>query len=133
MVITNVPYIVAQLMFLFAEDVKTLYASSILMGISVGYSGGPCSAYVGEVCEPKLRGTLMSATNLFYYAGSMLFTSLYAVTMEWRLTVLISMSVPVVNVFIVLMVTQLHVSPRYLAGASFQFFNIFYRKQMLMN
>lgn len=104
MLLTNVPFIVSQIMLFYAGSVETLYVSSILMGISIGYSGGPCSAYIGEVCEPKLRGTLMSAANVFYYVGSFAFTLIYAITSEWRLTVLIGMSIPIINVIILFMV-----------------------------
>jgi len=104
MIITNVPFIVSQIMFFYANSIGTLYACSMLMGISVGYSGGPSSAYIGEVCEPKLRGALMSATNVFYFVGSLLFTLVYAITLEWRLTVLIGMSIPIVTIAILFMV-----------------------------
>lgn len=109
MIITNIPYIVSQIMFFYASNVKTLYVCSILMGLSVGYSGGPCSSYIGEVCEPKLRGTLMSATNVFYYVGSFIFSLIFAITEEWRLTVLISMSIPIINIVILFMV-KMHIS-----------------------
>lgn len=104
MIITNIPHLLSQIMFYFAEDVMTLYAGSIMMGLSVGFSGGPFSAYVGEVCEPKLRGALMSATNVFYYGGFLLYTTVYAITKQWRLTVLINMLVPIITIFILFMV-----------------------------
>lgn len=106
MIITNIPFIVSQIMFFYANSIETLYACSMLMGLSVGYSGGPSSSYVGEVCEPKLRGALMSATNVFYYVGSLLFTLIYAITLEWRLTVLIGMSIPIATVVILFMTPQ---------------------------
>jgi MFS family permease len=104
MIITNIPFIASQIMFFYANSIGTLYTCSMLMGLSVGYSGGPSSAYIGEVCEPKLRGALMSATNVFYYVGSLLFTLIYAITLEWRLTVLIAMSVPITTAAILFMV-----------------------------
>ncbi|KAE9527569.1 hypothetical protein AGLY_012849 [Aphis glycines] len=106
MIITNIPFIVSQIMFFYANSIETLYACSMLMGLSVGYSGGPSSSYIGEVCEPKLRGALMSATNVFYYVGSLLFTLIYAITLEWRLTVLIGMSIPIATVVILFMTPQ---------------------------
>lgn len=105
MIITNIPYLVSQIMFFYAENVETMYACSIMMGLSVGFSGGPFSAYIGEVCEPKLRGALMSATNVFYFSGSLLFSAIYAITRQWRLTVLINMAIPIVTIVI------LYVSP----------------------
>lgn len=90
----------------FAEDVGTMYACSIVMGLSMGFSGGPFSAYIGEVCEPKLRGALMSVTNVFYYGGSLLFTTVFAITKQWRLTVLINMSIPIITIAILFMVIK---------------------------
>jgi len=104
MIITNIPYLVSQIMFFYAENVETMYACSIMMGLSVGFSGGPFSAYIGEVCEPKLRGTLMCATNVFYFGGSLLFVTIYAITRQWRLTVLINMAIPIITIAILCMV-----------------------------
>ncbi|XP_029342820.1 facilitated trehalose transporter Tret1-like isoform X2 [Acyrthosiphon pisum] len=106
MILTNIPFIASQIMFFYANSVRTLYVCSMLMGISVGYSGGPTSAYLGEVCEPKLRGTLMSMTNVFCYVGSFLFTLINAFILDWRLTVLIGMSIPIVNIVILFMTPQ---------------------------
>lgn len=104
MIITNIPYIASQIMLFYAENVQTLYASSILMGLSIGFSGGPCSTYIGEVCEPKRRGTLMSAANAFYYIGSLVLTVIYSITLKWRRTVLISTAIPIINCIILIMV-----------------------------
>ncbi|XP_025416354.1 facilitated trehalose transporter Tret1-like [Sipha flava] len=103
MIITNIPYTMAFAMMYYAENVATMYASSILMGLSIGFSGGPFSAYIGEVCEPKLRGALMSATNVFYFGGSFMVTGVYAITRQWRLTLLINMAIPVITVIILIL------------------------------
>ncbi|XP_060837389.1 facilitated trehalose transporter Tret1-like isoform X2 [Rhopalosiphum padi] len=103
MIITNIPFLVSQIMFFYAENVETMYACSIIMGLGVGFSGGPFSAYIGEVCEPKLRGALMSATNVFFFGGSLLFTTIYAITRQWRLTVLANMAIPIITIVILCM------------------------------
>lgn len=112
MIITNIPYLVSQIMFFYAENVETMYACSIMMGLSVGFSGGPFSAYIGEVCEPKLRGALMSATNVFYFSGSLLFSAIYAITRQWRLTVLINMAIPIVTIMILVRILRCGYCPR---------------------
>lgn len=104
MILTNVPYIMSQIMFFYATTVETLYACSILMGLSIGFSSGPCSAYVGEVCEPKRRGSLMSAVNVFSFVGYLVLTMIYSITMRWRLTILISIAIPVINTVLLYMV-----------------------------
>lgn len=103
MIITNIPYLVSQIIFFYAENVETMYVCSIMMGLGVGFSGGPFSAYLGEVCEPKLRGALMSATNVFFFSGSLLLTTIYAITRQWRLTVLANMAIPIITIVILCM------------------------------
>lgn len=104
MIITNVPYLVSQIMLFYADNVRTLYVCSILMGLNVGFSGGPFASYLGEVCEPKLRGAMMSATNVFFFFGYLLFTIVFALTKDWRRTVLINMAIPVVTTAILIAV-----------------------------
>ncbi|XP_060841085.1 facilitated trehalose transporter Tret1-like [Rhopalosiphum padi] len=102
MILTNIPCLVAQIMLYFAENVEILYASSILMALSMGFSNAPSLAYAGEVCEPKLRGALTSALNIFYYAGSIILTMLYSINMKWRLTVLMTTVFPIMTIIILL-------------------------------
>jgi len=106
MILTNIPCLVAQIMLYFAENVEILYASSILMALSMGFSNAPSLAYAGEVCEPKLRGALTSALNIFYYAGSIILTMLYSINMKWRLTVLMTTVFPIMTIIILLTVIR---------------------------
>lgn len=127
MILTNVPYMVSQIMFFYAERVQTMYACSILMGLSVGFSGGPLTSYVGEVSEPKLRGTLMAATNVLYFAGFLILTITYAITKQWRLTVLIGIAIPIINMIILILVTERYV----LLAQTFVTHEIFLRHRIL--
>ncbi|KAL5234542.1 hypothetical protein ACI65C_001952 [Semiaphis heraclei] len=102
MILTNIPSIVAQIMLYFAENVEMLYASSILMALTLGFSNAPSLAYAGEVCEPKLRGALTSALNIFFYGGSIILTMVYSITMQWRLTVLLTTVFPILTIAILL-------------------------------
>ncbi|XP_015374843.1 PREDICTED: facilitated trehalose transporter Tret1-like isoform X2 [Diuraphis noxia] len=98
MIMTNIPGIVAQMMLYFAENIDMLYVSSILMALNLGFSNAPSLAYAGEVCEPKLRGALISALNIFYYGGSIILTMVYSITMQWRLTVLLTTVFPILTI-----------------------------------
>eukprot|EP00102_Acyrthosiphon_pisum_P027929 XP_016665139.1 PREDICTED: facilitated trehalose transporter Tret1 isoform X1 [Acyrthosiphon pisum] len=102
MILTNIPSIIAQIILYFAENVEILYASSILMALTLGFSNAPSLAYAGEVCEPKLRGALTSALNVFYYGGSIILTMVYSITMQWRLTVLLTTVFPMLTIAILL-------------------------------
>ncbi|KAF0768127.1 facilitated trehalose transporter Tret1-like [Aphis craccivora] len=102
MILTNIPYLIAQIMLYFAKNVEMLYACSILMALGVGFMNAPSFGYAGEVCEPKLRSTLTSAMNIFYYMGTIILTMLYSITMQWRLTVQITMVFPILTIIILL-------------------------------
>jgi len=104
MILSNIPSIIGQIILYFAENVEVLYASSILMALTLGFSNAPCLAYAGEVCEPKLRGALTSALNVFYYGGSIILTVVYSITMQWRFTVLLTTAFPILTVAILLTV-----------------------------
>jgi len=106
MILTNIPSIIAQIMLYFAENVEMLYASSILMALTLGFSNAPSLAYAGEVCEPKLRGALTSALNIFYYAGSIILIVVYSITMQWRLTMLLTTVFPILTIAILLTVIR---------------------------
>jgi len=93
-------------MLYFAENVEILYVSSILMALALGFSNAPSLAYAGEVCEPKLRGALTSALNIFFYAGSIILTTMYSITMQWRLTVLLVTVFPILTIAILLTVIR---------------------------
>lgn len=121
LIVTNVPCLISLIMLGYAENVFTLYVCSILMGLSIGFTTGPCFSYTGEICEPKLRGTLCSAINVFYYAGSLVFTVIYGITKQWRLTLLISAIFPILNIFILLMVTT-----QFISSAEIYFKSLFF-------
>lgn len=87
--------------------VNMLYACSMLMGLSTGLATGLCISYSGEVCEPKLRGSLTSALNVFYFGGYFLVTTLYAITKNWKKTLLYAVSVPMLNFLALIMVSDL--------------------------
>lgn len=107
MIITNVPFMMSLAMLFYAENVPALYTSSILMGLSVGFSGGPFTSYLGEICEPKLRGAMMAATNVFFFSGYLMFTMVSIQTDDWRHTVLITSAIPVVTVAVLIVVITL--------------------------
>ena len=67
MILVNVPHMIGWCMFYFANSVTMLYASSVIMGLGVGFMEAPIITYVGEISQPELRGMLTS------YAGKVTF------------------------------------------------------------
>ncbi|CAI6369535.1 unnamed protein product [Macrosiphum euphorbiae] len=100
MIMTNIPCLVAQVILYYAKNVEMLYASSSLMALSIGFLKAPSISYTGEVCEPKLRGTLTSSMNVFYYVGTIILTMMYSITKKWRLTVIVAMVFPILTIII---------------------------------
>lgn len=82
---------------LFPITVSTLYACSVLMGLSTGFATGLSISYSGEVCEPKLRGSLTSALNVFYFVGFFFVSTTYAITNSWKQSLIITVAVPLAN------------------------------------
>ncbi|XP_022182980.1 facilitated trehalose transporter Tret1-like [Myzus persicae] len=102
LILTNVPSIVAQFMLYFAKNIEMLYASSILIALAIGFSSSPSLAYAGEVGEPKLRSALNSALNIFFFMGSIILTMLYSITLQWRLTVIVTTVFPILSIALLL-------------------------------
>lgn len=98
MALTNLIQLSAVLVVvLFPITVSTLYACSMLMGLSTGFATGLSISYSGEVCEPKLRGSLTSALNVFYFVGFFFVSTTYAITKSWRQSLIITVAVPLAN------------------------------------
>lgn len=98
MALTNLIQLLSVLVvFVFPVTVNSLYICSMLMGLATGFATGTCISYSGEVCEPKLRSSLTSALNVFYFGGYFAVTLLYAITKQWKKTLLITAIVPLVN------------------------------------
>lgn len=108
MVFTNlVQFSAVFVVVLFPINVNTLYTCSMLMGLATGCATGLSISYSGEVCEPKLRGALTSALNVFYFGGYFFVTTAYAVTNSWKLTLTITIIVPILNVVALLLVSYI--------------------------
>ncbi|XP_029345152.1 facilitated trehalose transporter Tret1 isoform X2 [Acyrthosiphon pisum] len=102
MILTNIPCLVAQIILYYAKNVEMLYASSILMALSIGLLKAPSLGYTGEVCEPKLRGTLTSTMTIFYYMGTIILTMMHSITKQWRLTMIVATMFPIMTIIILL-------------------------------
>ena len=68
----NVPSFAAWMTLYFAESVPALYVASAIMGLSSGISEASLHSYIGEIGEPRLRGTLSSLSSSGFCAGNRL-------------------------------------------------------------
>ncbi|VVC39585.1 Hypothetical protein CINCED_3A022308 [Cinara cedri] len=97
MMLSNVTNLATIVILMFADTPEFLYNISALIGFNVGFVTSITISYSSEVCEPKLRGVLTSVINLSYFAGYLCVTMLYAITANWKLSVLITVAIPVAN------------------------------------
>ncbi|XP_055691194.1 facilitated trehalose transporter Tret1-like [Lutzomyia longipalpis] len=94
MILVNLPHIAAWLILYFATSVHHMYVASILLGLGTGFVDAPVVTYVGEICQPAIRGILTSfaavAATLGFFIGYLLGT-----LVTWREAALICLTIPV--------------------------------------
>lgn len=69
MVLACLPSIVGWLILWYANSVNMLYLSTMTMGLGLGFNDGPAYSYIGEVCEPRLRGIMSCVINMACLIG----------------------------------------------------------------
>ncbi|XP_050437238.1 uncharacterized protein LOC126843634 [Adelges cooleyi] len=94
MLMANVPSILGWILLYFTESTTMLYAASLSMGMSIGFSEAPILSYVGEITEPRLRGSMASIASLSSMIG-MLLISILGFFFPWRTVALLSTMCPV--------------------------------------
>ncbi|CAI6369879.1 unnamed protein product [Macrosiphum euphorbiae] len=64
MILANVPSIFGWILLYYTHSTVSLYSSTVLMGLGIGFSEASISSYVGEITEPRLRGSMASLANV---------------------------------------------------------------------
>ena len=77
----------------YAGSLEELYIAAVLLGLGVGFMEAPIVTYVGEICQPSIRGILTSCAGVAVTAGYFIVYLLGTVT-SWRTTAMICLSVP---------------------------------------
>nr|XP_018916839.1 PREDICTED: facilitated trehalose transporter Tret1-like [Bemisia tabaci] len=110
MTLINVPFIVGWILLYYASSVTGLFAAVLVMGIGIGFCEAPIAAYLGEIGEPHLRGSLLcimcSAVSLGYLS-----TFFLGSIMPWRTFALVNVIYPVTTM---ILFTQIPESPIWL-------------------
>lgn len=105
MIIANVPGVVAWLLLYSAHHSVQLCASALLMGFGTGFGAGSTSSYVGEISEPRLRGSLGALGSAGIRLGT--FSVFAACTFfDWRSVTLWSALCPLTCACLVLCVSR---------------------------
>ncbi|XP_055716568.1 facilitated trehalose transporter Tret1-like [Phlebotomus papatasi] len=105
MIIVNIPHIAAWLILYFATSVAEMYLAAILLGLGTGFMDAPIITYVGEICQPSIRGILIScagvAATLGFFIGYLLGT-----IVPWRQAALVCLTVPLLTVIAICFVPE---------------------------
>ncbi|XP_060841252.1 facilitated trehalose transporter Tret1-like isoform X1 [Rhopalosiphum padi] len=94
MLLVNVPHLAAWYLLYAADSPWMLYTASVAMGIGIGFLEAPTMAYIGEISEPDIRGTLSTFASTFIVLGHLL-EFMLGYLFSWREAMLISCLVPV--------------------------------------
>uniref|UniRef100_A0A1B6IZ61 Major facilitator superfamily (MFS) profile domain-containing protein n=2 Tax=Homalodisca liturata TaxID=320908 RepID=A0A1B6IZ61_9HEMI len=105
MVFLNIPFLCCWIALYFADTVTLLFVLSGIMGLGIGSIEASILTYVGEISEPRLRGTLTSMAEIAEYMGFVLMFFLGTVT-DWRTSALISSVVPIISIIALLQIPE---------------------------
>lgn len=103
MLLTNVPHVFAWYLLYSAQTPSVLYIASAIMGVGIGFMEAPTLAYIGEISEPHIRGTLATIANTQVVVGYVLEFTLGCL-LPWRIAMLVSCSVPFICIVVISLV-----------------------------
>lgn len=103
MIISNIPSIIGWILVYYSYSSVSLCIATLLMGFSSGFGAGSTSSYIGEIAEPRLRGTLGSMGSTAMWIGSL---SLYILDSYycWRTIALLSLTWPIFSTWFLVFV-----------------------------
>ncbi|VVC25992.1 Sugar transporter, conserved site,Major facilitator superfamily domain,Major facilitator, sugar [Cinara cedri] len=113
MIFANVPSIFGWILLYYSHTTISLYTSTVLMGMSIGFSEAPILSYVGEITEPKLRGSMTSLASMTSMLGSLIVFTLRYYFSNWRTVALLSTLCPLTCICLILLIPE---SPIWLVG-----------------
>ncbi|PSN43829.1 hypothetical protein C0J52_10065 [Blattella germanica] len=105
MVLLNIPFLVGWVLIWLAPSYEVLLVANVIHGLSMGLVEAPICTYVGEVCEPDIRGIMGTSGGIFYQVGS-LFVLLLGTLTDWRTTAGISIAIPILTGICLLFVPE---------------------------
>jgi len=112
MMLANIPFVTAWLMFHYSNNSGMLFAALALTGLTGGLLEGPVITYVAEVTQPNLRGMLSATSTMSVILG--IFTQMLSGSLvHWRTVAMINLIYPVLCFIALCLVPE---SPHWLAG-----------------
>ncbi|EAA01784.5 AGAP001236-PA [Anopheles gambiae str. PEST] len=105
MILVNIPHIIGWFMLHFAGSLEEMYTAAILLGLGVGFMEAPIVTYVGEICQPSIRGILTSCAGVAVMLGFFMVYLLGTVT-TWRTTAAICGVIPIATMIAICFVPE---------------------------
>ncbi|KAF0763715.1 facilitated trehalose transporter Tret1-like [Aphis craccivora] len=104
-VLACVPSIFGWMLLWYANSVTMLYWSTITMGMGLGFTDGPAYSYIGEICEPRLRGIMSCVINMACLIGVLSSYGLSYV-FQWKTVAAVSALCPVLCLTLVTFIPE---------------------------
>lgn len=112
MMLTNIPFTIAWLIFYYATTSSHLFTALALTGLTGGLLEAPVMTYVAEVTQPHLRGMLSATSTMSIILG--VFTQMLGGKLAtWRTVALVNLSYPIICFLALCIVPE---SPHWLAA-----------------
>ncbi|CAI6347268.1 unnamed protein product [Macrosiphum euphorbiae] len=105
MILANVPSIFGWILLYYTHSTGSLYTCTVLMGLGIGFSEAPILSYVGEITEPRLRGSMASLACTSSMLGVLL-TYILGYLFEWRTVALLSTLCPITCICLVILIPE---------------------------
>lgn len=105
MIVVNIPHIIAWIMLYYGTSLEVMYIGAILLGLGVGFMEAPIITYVGEICQPSIRGILISCAGVAVTFGLFVVYLLGSIT-DWRTAAGICLAVPLFTVVAICFVPE---------------------------
>lgn len=105
MILVNIPHIIGWLMLYNATSLNEIYIAAVLLGLGVGFMEAPIVTYVGEICQPSIRGILTSCAGVAVMLGFFI-VYLLGTVMVWRNIALVCVSIPLITIVAICFVPE---------------------------
>jgi MFS family permease len=63
MILLNLPFLAGWVLICTAPNYAVLCFASVVVGITVGLAEAPINSYIGEVCQPEIRGMMTACAG----------------------------------------------------------------------
>jgi MFS family permease len=63
MLLLNIPFLLGWILMCTAPNYGVLCVASVLVGVTIGLTEAPINSYIGEVCQPEIRGMMTACAG----------------------------------------------------------------------